>query len=215
MTLQRRLIIPIILILSVTWLGAAYYTKKAAFNKSREFLIDQTKAQAENWVLVLQQFDNKPATITGKPNEAILAWQGDILVLSTGVLQLEKPIKDNDYIQIIGHDKWLMSDRCIDSTCVSVGTRDTDRKYAVRWLVVTIYLPLFIFFVIGVTTAVMAIRIALRPLNVLAHTVEATPIDRLQPLPNEGYENELKPLVKALNGLMQNLKTNWIKNAHS
>jgi len=206
MKIQTRLIVPITLVLSATWLGAAVFTKLAAFKESREFLVEQTKTIADSWMVIAQDTDLKPTRLEGRENEMLAAWVGDELVFSKGVILLGKPSENTDFVQKIDGDNWVFSSRCEVDFCLIVGTRDTDRRYAVRWLLVTIYLPLLLIFMVGLGVAVATVRSALRPLNILAGQVGEAHLDALKKLPDQNVDEELKPLVSAINTLIENLK---------
>ncbi|KAB7614384.1 HAMP domain-containing histidine kinase [Amylibacter sp. SFDW26] len=207
MKIQTRLILPITLILSVTWIGGAVFTKKAAFKKSREFLVEQTKTVADSWMTVVKGVALEPTHLAGRENEILAAWVHEELIFSKGQMVLGKPHENADFIQKINGDNWVFSSRCAQEICLIVGTRDTDRKFAVRWLLVSIYIPLFFIFLIGLVAAIAAVRSALKPLNILAGQVGDADLDKLEKLPAQNVDEELKPLVAAINTLIENLKT--------
>ncbi len=206
MKIQTRLILPIALILSATWIGAAVFTKKAAFKKSRQFLVEETKTVADTLIAVLPGNALSGVHLKGRENEMLAVWMNDELLFSKGQMLLGKPSENLDVVQKISGDNWVFSSRCAQDLCLTIGTRDTDRKYAVRWLLVSIYLPLFFIFAIGLIAAIAAVKTALRPLNALTEQVNAADLDKLEKLPDQNVDQELQPLVHAINTLIENLK---------
>ncbi len=128
--------------------------------------------------------------------------RNDKTVLSLGA-DIQKYIdfsqrRSFDKVIKIGSDNWVVASRCQGIDCVIFVIRDTDRRFAVRWLLVSIFLPLLGIFLVALLGLSGAIGYGLKPLRVLADDVMQLDLDRLEKLPIRKRSKELLPLVDAI-----------------
>jgi len=193
-------------VLLVTWVLAVVATKLLAFDKTRDFLEKQTLLLASNWVNILSTSNVNSNHIEASPNQLILAWRDNQLILQQGDILLEKPNKNNAQIKKIGEHKWIINTQCKNNLCVLAGFKDTVRKCAVRNLIFLIFLPLLAIFLLAMIAMYYAVRSGLQPLSSLTRTVSDTPTDKLVLLPEQNRTQELSPLTKSINQLITNMQ---------
>ena len=195
----------------MTWLLAAIFTKLVAFDKTRDFMQQQTANLSESWLSLLLTKSGEKTVMPVVRNQVVLGWREDQLLLQQGDMLFERPSADSEYIEKIGEDNWLFSTRCEGVSCILVGVKDTQRKCAVGNLVLFIYLPLLAIFLLAMLAMYVAVRSGLQPLADIAKQIAATPIDNLTVLPQSTHNKELSPLVGALNQLILNMKAQLVK----
>lgn len=199
------------MVLLITWVVAAVAAKLLAFDKTRNFLQEQTELLATNWFNILQTTTVNNTAIKETSNQIVLAWRGEELVFTQGDVTLKRPTVSESYIETIGDDKWIMNSQCESGLCVLAGFKDTVRQGAVRSLILLIFLPLFAIFSLAMLAMYYAVRSGLQPLNSLAKTVSITPVDNLNLLPSNVHTKELSPLVKSINQLITNMQNQLVK----
>jgi signal transduction histidine kinase len=186
-------------------LGAAIFTKLQAFEESRKFLSQMASDDAE---MVLSLVKEQPLNRT--PPELLtqrrvvfrrngqLVWGsntgGDLAVAHLNA-------RNGDTVKRFGEHYWVISSRCAQEDCVIVAIRDTERKFAIRRLVVSIFLPLLLVFSATLFMTYLAIRIGLRPLDRLTDDLNSVDLEKLEKLPRNNHPKELRPLVRAIDTL--------------
>lgn len=210
-SLKQRLLIRIGIVLLATWIVAALATKFSAKSSTRDFLYQHTQHLAQSWVETLSQQTFHKITLSSDSSQLLNGWVDDDMVIEQGPLKLEKPTGSTTYIKTIDSVSWIISTACNGNICALVGLRDKERRYAVRRLVVFIFLPLLIIFSLAMVGMYRAVQSGLKPLNELTQDVSKRSPTSLTELPScnaKSYNiiNELIPLSGALNLLIKNLK---------
>ena len=194
-------------------LGAALFCVLAAGTSLYLFLLDETNELAD---LQLRQLaaalPNEFAPGSGLPTaqdpeeEFVLqAWDdgGAPLPVSLGKPQLPRYAVEGFSTVVVDGQQWRLYGETRRGRYVQVGQLVAVRDELAAHMAWRAGAPLLVFvLVLGVLIFVVVGR-ALRPLNRLAHAVEGRSPDALTPLAAADMPPELRPVVQALNGLMQ------------
>ncbi len=214
-SLRHRLLIRIAIVLIITWFIAAIFTKFSARDSTRDFLQRQTQFLANQWITLVSQPSFSSIDTLTPSTSLLLGWRNDTIVLQQGPFNLPRPenLNDNGETTTITVDdfQWVVTKYCQEHSCVIIGFKDTERRYAVRRLVAAIFLPLLVVFSFAMIAMYYAVRSGLYPLNQLTQRVSAVSPDKLSPVPEENSTKELFPLIKALNQLIANIQEQLIK----
>ncbi|MBU2709634.1 sensor histidine kinase [Zooshikella harenae] len=211
MSLKQRLILRVGLVLTITWLVEVVYSNSVVWHKTQDLIEHQTQLMAKSWITVVEQGGIDGLTLIEEPNFMLLGWLNDQLVIKQGHGDFDKPNNKKTYDTKIGQDKWIISSLCQNNACLLVGLKDTERRCTVKVLVILIFLPLLIIFILTMLAMNIAVKSGLRPLNTLAEKVSCASVDKLTPFQDESNTKELLPLIQALNQLMLNMKAQLIK----
>ncbi|MCX4028402.1 hypothetical protein H0A36_15830 [Endozoicomonas sp. SM1973] len=210
-SLKGRILLRVALVLTAAWFIEVIFSKGIAWYKTREFFQHQTQLMAERWIGVVLQPEIRNLQLKQQPSLLLLGWRENELVIQQGDVTFSKPAKKETYVIKINKHKWVISTACQNNACVLVGLRDSERKHAVRGLVILIFVPLLIIFGIAMLAMHYAVRSGLQPLNLLTQQVSSVSIEKLPPLPESSVLKELLPLVCALNQLINNMKAQLLK----
>ncbi|MGI0115854.1 sensor histidine kinase [Zooshikella sp. RANM57] len=210
-SLKQRLLLRVGLVLTITWIIEVIYSNSVVWHKTQELIEHQTQLMAKSWIAVVEQGGIEGLTLTEEPNFILFGWLNDKPVIKQGHGEFDKPSNKETYDTKIGQEKWIITTFCQNNACVLVGLKDTERRCTVKILVVLIFLPLFIIFVLTMLAMNVAVKSGLRPLNTLAEKVSCASVDKLTSLQDESNTKELLPLIQALNQLMFNMKTQLLK----
>jgi len=176
------------------------------FEKTRLFLKSQADVQLVDWLDLASSQAIAPRTLNNRSGRFLMVWQNDTLLIQEGDFLLPQPSSKKSYVHKVAGHNWIISEDCTASTCVVLGIQDTQRKMLVRMLVVLIFIPLLIIFILTMLAIYIAVSTTLNPLNQLADTVSKTSPDKLGYLPEDGQSKELRPLISALNQLIENMR---------
>lgn len=218
MTLQRRLIIAVLLAVPLGWLltiAGTYWRAQHEINELYDTdmlrLAEQTLAVAS---LLPPSASSPPPLLTRAPDSGD-ASHGDLSVaiwLGTGeplVLDAEaRQFPRSDGLQgfadsTVDGKPWrlyYLSD-ATGSTRVAVGQRIGEREDLVVAYLLGQLAPWLIGLPVLILVLVLAVRQAIRPVRALSLLLESRRPDDSTPLPEE-VPGELKPLVAAMNGLL-------------
>ncbi len=213
-SLKRRLLIRIGVVLGITWFIAAIFTKFSARDSTRDFLEEQTRSLANEWITLVSQPSFSSIQTTAPSTLLLLGWRGEDIVLQQSSFTLPRPTSastaDTTTIDVGGF-QWVVTTLCRQTSCVLVGFKDIERRYVVRRLVAAIFLPLLLIFSFAMVAMYYAVRSGLNPLSQLTQRVSAASPEKLTPIPETNSTDELFPLVKALNQLIHNIKEQLTK----
>jgi len=185
---------------------AAVLTKLIAFDKTRQFLRNQADVQLVDWLDLASSQPIAQINLNNRYGRFLMVWQNDALLVHEGDFSLPQPSGKNAYVQKVAGHNWLISEDCNANACVILGIKDTQRKILVRMLVVLIFIPLLVVFMLTMLAIYLAVTSTLNPLRKLADTVSKTSPEKLGHLPEESQSTELRPLVSALNQLIENMR---------
>jgi signal transduction histidine kinase len=198
-------LIPFAAILILTWLSAAVFTKQAAFRESRTFLTEQASAVLRTLLDVSGAVTDQQ-DLDGNDARTLMVWRDDQLVFSRNVMDRAMPTGRSSVVEMIGQENWVIVTDCNGSTCALVGIRDTERKMAIRRLVAVIYLPLLALLGLSLWGAKIVVHQAVEPIKDVSKSVRDMEVDNLEPLDMGEVDQELEPLVNAINHLMGRMR---------
>ena len=162
---------------------------------------------AADWAAVLSAATpGEPQIFAGDGETFLVAWVEARLILQKGPSLMERFTPADDALMHLGGDKWIVGTACHGKICVAAGFKDIQRSYAVRALVALIFLPLLMIFGISMIAMGAAVRSGLAPLTSLAASVRARSPEDLSPVNGTAPLREVNPLVKAINGLMADMR---------
>jgi len=210
-SIRKRLLLRITGVLFVAWFVAVVVTKFLAWNVSSQFLFDQSQQLAESWVDIVSNPNFANVPVAKKPNQFVLAWRDDDLIVNRSEFTLPKPTVNSSERIEIGEEKWILSTLCKDNVCTAFGFRDKDRKFAVRRYLVVIFIPLFFVFLFSMTAMLYAVNSGLAPLNSLARYLSSKSVNQISNIEQQGADSELVPLIRSINQLMENLRNQLSK----
>jgi len=190
----------------VVWLGGAVLTKMLVFSKSRTFLQNQADVQLVDWLDITSSQTLTALDLIHRDGRFLMVWQNDSLLIHEGQFSLPQPLNKNNYIHKVAGANWVIAEDCHANACVILGIEDTKRQMLVRSLVVLIFIPLLVVFLLTMIAIYLAVTSTLNPLNNLARIVSNTSPERLSRLPAHKQSQELLPLVQALNQLIENMR---------
>ncbi len=182
------------------------FTKFLVFDRTRLFLKGQAEVQLDDWLDLASFQAIDKIKLNHRPDRFLMMWKNDTLMIHEGDFTLPKPINKQDYIHTFDDHNWVIAENCLGEACVTVGIKDTQRKMLVRKLVALLYIPLLLVFILTMLAIYLAVTSALNPLKKLATVVSDTSPDKLGVLPEANQSSELKPLVIALNQLIENMR---------
>ncbi len=208
-SIKSRLLFSTGFVFLIAWFAAAVFTKLIAFDQSRDFLAELMADDATNMLSLVNGQSLNKVTDEGHPNRAILVWRGEELILSRGrdIIDDLLTFKQSsiDTVKKINGENWVISSRCNGADCVVAAIRDTERKFAIRRLVTSIFAPLFALLILILIGLYVAVQYGLRPLDTLAKDVTALDLGKLDRLPARNHPQELKLLKSAIDTLTLNM----------
>lgn len=176
-------------------------------------MLQQTQRLANSWIELIAEpefNDVRPYSDT-QASQLVLGWRDETLVLQQAPFTLKKPNENKTHRITIGDHKWALTSVCHNNACVITGLRDSERKYAVRSLMLVIFLPLLFIFCVAMLAMCYAVQYALTPLNQLAKQVSDVSVKELHRVTSTTTDQELTPLIHALNQLLDNMKKQLTK----
>lgn len=177
-------------------------------------MFEQTTALSQNLVKLIGSQTGGDLIDTAESTQLVYGWRGSELVVRQGAFNLKPPTESGTYVEEMGGVKWVLSSSCIDGNCVVVGFRDLERKYLVRRLVVGIFTALLLMLSLAMVAMYYAVSSGLKPLDRLADELADTDVSKLKPIVGHDSARELRPLVSALNQLMENMRNQLHKERH-
>ena len=212
-SLQARLLVPLLMLVTVVWLGAASLTWVEARDELDD-LLDGHLAQAAA-LLVVQQAradDDGDGTVDAPtlhkyaPLVAFQVFHENKLVMRSANAGLA-PLSTKDHgfatVRLPSGEQWrVFSTRGTASDVqVFVGEQTTSRN-AILWAILeSVLLPLMYALPLLALGGWWAVRLGLAPLRQLSHMLGQRRPQALEPVVLAGLPTELQPTVEALNAL--------------
>lgn len=218
MTLQRRLILAVLLAVPLGWLLSLAGTYWRATHEINELydtdmlrLAEQTLAVASLLPpsatsaspLLREAPDSGDASHTDL-SVAIWLGKGEPLVMDAQARQFPRADGLQGFVDTrVDQQPWRIYYLSDDSASVrvAVGQRVGEREDLVVAYVAGQFVPWLVGLPVLIVVLVVAVRRAIKPLRDLAHSLELRRPDDSTPLPDEA-PGELKPLVGSMNGLL-------------
>ena len=217
-SLQARLLVPLLTLVTVIWLGAAILTWVDARHELDE-LLDGHLAQAAA-LLVVQQtksdiddldgVEDAPALHKYAPKVAFQVFhEGRLVMRSANVGLLPMSAQTNGFSTVrlpSGADWRVFSTHGAESDVqVFVGEQSASRN-AILWAVLSgVLLPLFYALPLLALGGWWAVRQGLAPLRQLSHLLGQRQPQALEPVVLADLPTELQPTVQALNALFERI----------
>jgi len=201
-------------VLLIAWIIGAIYAKFFSRDQTRDLLLDQSRALSHTLLeLIATQSDffiaenSQQITLSESiVRPLIYIWRDQQLIVRQGAFDLPKPSQSETYVAELEGTKWVLSSSCSITNCVLVGFRDLDRRYVVRRIVAAIFVGLLVVLALAMLAMYFAIKSGLKPLENLTKELSDNDVSKLQAIKGHDHVNELKPLVDALNQLMENMR---------
>ena len=153
----------------------------------------------------------KPQIHPYEQNVVFQIWSigGNLAVRSPSAPEIPMVEVENEFVErMIGSDRWrvfAISDK--DSHVqVQVGERYDQREALSNEVAARLLTPLFVALPMIVIMIWIWIGSAMRPLNKVAHDIHQREPENLQPVSTEGVPQEAKPMVDALNALLERVR---------
>jgi len=194
-------------VLFVAWVVGAIFAKFVSYYQTRSFVVEQVQGLSQSLINVIDIKSDLKIN-TNQPNQLIYVWNKGQLISQQGMYDIPVPTKSDVYVKAFTDVKWVISTHCEAQKCVLVGLLDNDRKFVVRRIVVGVFIGML--FLLGAVMIAMyyAISSGLKPLDKLATELSRSDFTKLVSIDSNDYKaRELKPLVKAVNQLTINIKT--------
>ncbi|KCV58021.1 ATP-binding protein [Bordetella bronchiseptica] len=219
MTLQRRLIIAVLLAAPLAWLltvGGTYWRAQHEIDELYDTdmlrLAEQTLAVA---ALIPPQTTHRGSLLLPLPPDsgdarhgdlAVAIWRGhdDPLVFDEHAIQFAR----NDGLQgfvdsTVNGVPWRLYYLASGDTRVAVGQRMGEREDLAVAYIASQIVPWLLGLPVLIAFLILAVRRALRPVRVLSNRLESRRPDDGTPLPENDVPGELRMLVQAINGLLE------------
>lgn len=217
-SLQTRLLVPLLALVTVIWLGAAILTLVDARDELDD-LLDGHLAQAAA-LLVVQQAraaDDDDDGVAGAPSLHKYAPQVAFQVFHEGQLVMRSanagliPMSSKDHgfatVRLGKGDQWrVFSTRGIESDVqVYVGEQTASRN-AILWAILhSVLLPLLFALPLLALGGWWAVRQGLAPLRQLSHALRQRRPQALEPVVLAVMPSEMRPMVESLNSLFERI----------
>lgn len=218
MTLQRRLVIAVLLAVPLGWLltiAGTYWRAQHEINELYDTdmlrLAEQTLAVASllppsvtSASPLLTQAPDSGDASHGDLSVAIWLGTGEPLVMDSEARQFPRGDGLQGFVDsTVNGAPWRLYylGDAAGTARVAVGQRIGEREDLVVAYLLSQLAPWLVGLPVLIGVLVMAVRRAIRPLRVLSHTLERRRPDDGSPLP-EDAPGELRPLVAAMNGLL-------------
>lgn len=220
MTLQRRLMIAVLLSAPLAWLltiGGTYWRAQHEVNELYDTdmlrLAEQTLAVAA--LIPAGAAPRAPTELPQVPESgdasradlAVVIWrqEGEPLVLDAQARQFPRDASLRGFVDsTVDGVPWRLyylpgED---DGLRVAVGQRVGEREDLVVAYIASQILPWLVGLPVLIAFLILAVRRALRPVRVLSAKLESRRPDDGAPIPEDEAPGELRPLVLAMNGLL-------------
>jgi len=221
MTLQRRLIISVLIVAPLAWLLTVASTYWRASHEINELYDSDMLRLAQQTLAVAALIP--PSTVQLRPGApppsptspgdarpgdlAVAIWRGSDapLVLDPKALQFPRDdAREGFFNSTVNGDQWRLYYLSEPSSQirVAVGQRIGERNDLVVAYIVSQILPWLVGLPVVIALLIVAVRQALKPVRDLSARLERRRPDDGTPLPVETSPGELKVLVQAMNGLL-------------
>jgi two-component system sensor histidine kinase QseC len=220
MTLQRRLLLYLLLCAPMVWALALVASVDRARHEVNELfdteIIRLARQVQSTWTgLANPAAPGTPAVIGGEADLRDLAtavWdaQGRLLMVDREGVQLpHRPDASGFVDTVIDNDRWrvyyLQSPR--GEWLVAAGQREYERKELVWNLIGSQLLPWLAVLPLLLVAMAWGVRRALAPLRAITDEVHGRGADALQPVDAARAPAELRPLLEAMNGLFLRIES--------
>ena len=214
MSLQRRLLVYLLLCAPLVWAGALWVSVDRARDEVNELFdteIIRLARQVQSTVAVIAKpgFSLPDVPSSGEADLrdlAVAVWDRDgrLLLVDHEGMQLPRRTEAVGFDAIaIGGDRWrvyyLQSPG--GEWLVAAGQREGERDELVLDLTTSQILPSLVVLPLLLMAMAGAVRQALAPVRALAKELQARDADALQPVDAQRAPVELQPLLEAMNGL--------------
>lgn len=226
MTLQRRLIIAVLLAAPVAWLITIAGTYWRAAHEINELYDTDMVRLAQQTIaisaLIPPSAQTQPARAqlpasdsagdAGLGDLSVAIWRGSQapLVLDPEALQFPRNEDREGFAEsIVNGERWRLFylDDPSGQTRVGVGQRIGERDDLVIAYVAGQILPWLLGLPVLIALLIYAVRQAMSPVRRLSSELERRSPDDAKPLPLSGVPGELTPLVTSMNGLLARVGT--------
>ncbi len=226
MTLQRRLIIAVLLAAPVAWLITIAGTYWRAAHEINELYDTDMVRLAQQTIaisaLIPPSAQTQPARAqlpasdsagdAGLGDLSVAIWRGSQapLVLDPEALQFPRNEDREGFAEsIVNGERWRLFylDDPSGQTRVGVGQRIGERDDLVIAYVAGQILPWLLGLPVLIALLIYAVRQAMSPVRRLSSELERRSPDDARPLPLSGVPGELTPLVTSMNGLLARVGT--------
>ena len=220
MSLQRRLLLYLLICAPLVWGGALLVSAQRARHEVNELFDTEIirlalQVQATLAVAVAPgQMLPRPASAgeADLRDLAIAVWnrQGQLLLVDREGVQLPRRADATGFVDMnLGGEPWrvyyLQSPN--GDWLVAAGQRGDERDELVRDLVAGQLVPWLLVLPVLLLAMAWAVRRALRPVHVLTGELQGRGADDLRPVPVTQAPQELQPMLQAMNGLFTRIES--------
>ena len=217
-SLQRRLVTRIALIIGVAWLVALVCAKFLVWKETRKMYFHHARIIAINILDTMKMArelgDDDYQACPNHSDRFIFVRRGNQTLYKTANSpQLYFFTKNTVFTDEKTGEKWLVSSATDDETqtTVWVGLKDSERKLAVRFLIAALFFVLLLIFSFAIIVMYYGVRTGLKPLDELAQRIDKLNMKQRHQLPCDNVPQEIKPMVQAINDLMDRLSDSLAK----
>jgi two-component system, OmpR family, sensor histidine kinase QseC len=220
MSLQRRLLLYLLICAPVVWAAALLVSADRARHEVNELFDTELIRLARQLQSLLGSSATPGQTLPATPaggeadlsDLAIAVWnaQGQLLLVDREGVQLPRRADASGFVDMqLDGDTWRVYylQAPGNEWLVAAGQRGSERDELVWDLVGSQLLPWLLVLPVLLLAMAWAVRRALQPVHVLTHELQDRGADDLRPVPVTHAPRELQPMVSAMNGLFTRIES--------